>query len=258
MKKTCGIYIIKNKENNKVYIGQSINCEERIKQHFRDLKNKTHENIYLQRTYNKYGKEKIGNEILIICDRDSLDYFEVLCIEKFNSLSPNGYNIEVGGKSGKRYTESMSKKHSERMIGKKIGNKNKRFVGIRFRQNGWEADISINKKQVYIGRYATEEEAALAYDKVALLTYNKTFNFSREYVESTDLSEKPLSSNYVGITKRVDTRRGRFKITWRARVQINKKITCIGDFISEKEAAQQRNDYIIKHNLPLKLNVIGS
>lgn len=257
MKKTCGIYVIENTKNKKVYVGQSVNCEERIKQHFRDLKNKKHENIHLQRAYDKYGKESFSSKILLECDIVELDIFEVSYIQEFQSLSPNGYNIELGGKSGRRFTEEMSKKHSEIRIGKRVGNTSKKFVGTSFKSNKWEASISINMAQIYIGRYETEEEAALAYDKMALSIYGKTFNYSKEYVENTQLKEKTLSSPYVGVSKRVDTRRGRNKITWRARVQINGKMISIGDFSSDFEAAKVRDEYIIKNNLPLQLNFSG-
>ena len=113
MKKTIGIYCIKNKKNNKIYIGQSINWEERIKDHLRKLKNGKHENPYLQKSYFKNGLDSFFSEILEECSFDVINEREVFYIEKFDSLCPAGYNIEKGGKNGRRFTEEMKKRHSE-------------------------------------------------------------------------------------------------------------------------------------------------
>ena len=42
-----GIYSIINIVNNKRYIGQSINIEERVKRHFRELRKGIHHNHHL-------------------------------------------------------------------------------------------------------------------------------------------------------------------------------------------------------------------
>ena len=52
-----GIYKIVNKKNNKVYIGQSVNIKQRWALHKSELRNKYHENVYLQNAWNKYGKD---------------------------------------------------------------------------------------------------------------------------------------------------------------------------------------------------------
>jgi len=48
-----GIYIIKNSENGKVYIGQSVDVEYRICNHFSKLRCNRHDNEHMQRAYNK-------------------------------------------------------------------------------------------------------------------------------------------------------------------------------------------------------------
>jgi len=49
------IYKIINKENNRFYIGSTIEPEKRQKRHFDDLKNKKHHCLFLQRACDKYG-----------------------------------------------------------------------------------------------------------------------------------------------------------------------------------------------------------
>ena len=61
--------------------------------------------------------------------------------------------------------------------------KNSKFVGVSFdtKRNKWAATITYRYKSHYLGRYDTEEEAALAYDNKALELYGITArrNFSK-------------------------------------------------------------------------------
>lgn len=49
------IYLITNKLNGKTYVGSTKDYSFRVKTHLTKLKNNTHDNIYLQRAFNKYG-----------------------------------------------------------------------------------------------------------------------------------------------------------------------------------------------------------
>lgn len=86
------IYIIKNDINEKVYIGQSINPKERFKSHCKN----SNDNSLITKAIFKYGKEHFSYEIL---ELDIKDYNEKekFYITLFNSLSPNGYNVQLGG-----------------------------------------------------------------------------------------------------------------------------------------------------------------
>ena len=55
--KIIGVYFIKNKITGKFYVGHSINIEKRFIRHKRDLTNGNHHCIYLQRAWDKYGKD---------------------------------------------------------------------------------------------------------------------------------------------------------------------------------------------------------
>lgn len=95
----CGIYIIKNDINNKVYIGQSINIHKRIQEHFwkSECNKDVSYNSILHAAIRKYGKEHFYYEILEECNESLLDTLEKEYINKYNSISPNGYNILSGG-----------------------------------------------------------------------------------------------------------------------------------------------------------------
>ena len=86
------IYIIKNDINDKVYIGQSINTEERFKSHCKVNNDNSLIDIAIQR----YGKEHFWYEI-IESQIEDYNEKEKYYIKFYNSKTPNGYNILEGG-----------------------------------------------------------------------------------------------------------------------------------------------------------------
>ena len=96
--KLCGIYLIKNIINNKIYIGKSVNIKNRWKSHRYKLNNFKHINIYLQREWIKYGKNNFIFEIIEICDVLCLSEREIFYISLYNSANNIlGYNLTSGG-----------------------------------------------------------------------------------------------------------------------------------------------------------------
>lgn len=96
-----GIYKFTNKINNKVYIGQSQNLEERYKAHKRNQMkmNLSSYNTKFYRALRKQGFENFDYEILEFSDsfsKEDLDEKEINYIKEQNSQA-NGYNIQEGG-----------------------------------------------------------------------------------------------------------------------------------------------------------------
>lgn len=89
-----GIYEIRNKLNNKVYIGSAKNFDKRWKRHLSGLRNNNHPNIKLQRSFNKHGEYNFEFNIIEIIsyEKDIIIEKENYYIKKFNSKE-NGYNI---------------------------------------------------------------------------------------------------------------------------------------------------------------------
>lgn len=98
--KESGIYLMRNKVSGLIYIGQSFNIYRRVNAHFAELKRGAHNNIHLQRAYNKYGREVFEVEVLELCENniDKLNGREIFYIEKYDSFR-NGYNQTPGGYS---------------------------------------------------------------------------------------------------------------------------------------------------------------
>lgn len=90
-----GIYKITNLENNKIYIGQSINVTQSIKKLIDVLNTNRHKNQHLQNSWNKYGKDSFLFEVVQYCEKNEIDYWRKYFISLFDSINPQkGYNKE--------------------------------------------------------------------------------------------------------------------------------------------------------------------
>lgn len=109
------IYCYTNLINNKKYIGQTINPEQRKKQHYSSAFNKNDKdyNSIIHRAFRKYGYENFKYEILKdnIEDIDTLNILEEYYITLYNTKVPNGYNVLDGGLNAKKpHTEATKEK----------------------------------------------------------------------------------------------------------------------------------------------------
>ena len=104
---TMGVYRILNHDNNKCYIGSSIDIEKRLKQHKRVLDNHKNTNSSFQYDYNTRTATTFTFKILeIIEDSNKLLEREDYYIEFYNSVK-NGYNHNKS-KINKNYTEQLN------------------------------------------------------------------------------------------------------------------------------------------------------
>lgn len=91
-----GIYKIENKVNGKVYVGQSINIEQRWAGHRSMLRHNHHENQHLQNAWNKYGENNFQFLVVEECSKKLLNNREKYWINYYESYNDkNGYNISM-------------------------------------------------------------------------------------------------------------------------------------------------------------------
>ncbi len=97
-----GIYGIKNKINNKLYIGLTTNIESRFIFHINRLKTNKHKNKHLQSAFNKYGLNSFEFYIIEECLETELSIKEKFYIAEYKTHNRKfGYNKTYGGEFGK-------------------------------------------------------------------------------------------------------------------------------------------------------------
>ena len=91
---SIGIYKITNKLNNKCYIGQSRNIEQRFRDHRKqcNVGKRT-----ISTAIHKYGVDNFSFEILQECNVEELNTLEIKYIEEYESYGEKGYNMTPGG-----------------------------------------------------------------------------------------------------------------------------------------------------------------
>jgi group I intron endonuclease len=111
------IYRITNTVNGKVYIGQTKqhDFEKRWSLHKQSIKWKKGGCPLLKAAMLKYGVEHFKFEVIIICFDADLMEMEKEYIVRYNSVTPNGYNILPGGQGGGGF---KGKKHTPETIKK--------------------------------------------------------------------------------------------------------------------------------------------
>jgi len=111
-----GIYKITNIITNAIYIGSSVKIKKRWWRHVNDLKNKKHDNIHLQRSWNKYGEDKFKFEIIKECLVEDLLKIEQNYLDKMNWET--SFNIGKKACGG----DNLSKNPNRELIIEKIRN----------------------------------------------------------------------------------------------------------------------------------------
>jgi len=108
------IYYIFHIESGKGYVGQhnKINLNTRFKAHCKDNRSRP-----LSNAIRKYGVDRfISVRIDIAYTQDELDEKEIYWIDRLEALSPDGYNLTTGGKSGWGVSFETKEKMSSRLF----------------------------------------------------------------------------------------------------------------------------------------------
>ena len=134
------IYMVTCFATKKSYIGQTWNYRIRKQDHKRGYNS----NKILRKVVKKYGFNSLEWTILEdgILTQELLDAIEISKINTYNTMVPNGYNFETGGRGGKPSLETRQKRSksikklmtpqrkqnlSRVMKGKMAGNKNPNY-----------------------------------------------------------------------------------------------------------------------------------
>ena len=195
------IYLVANTINNKHYIGQTI-----------VYKNKFGHGLALQDAYNKHGKDKFTYERLCsnILNRNTLNYLEKFWIATFNSIAPNGYNIEHGGSDKGEVSESTKQKLRDANIGKKASVETKQKI----------SDANRGENNSFYGKTHSTEAIA----KIIAANLGRTFVTSEETKKKIGQANAGENNGMFG-KKHTDEVKLNFKDRAKARHWLGKKFS---------------------------------
>jgi len=151
--KTCGVYLIVNRINNKCYIGSSTCVKRRKKEH---LSGKG--DAILSRAIRKYGRENFTMFLLETCTRDVVRKREGFWMQQF----PTQYNvINVNEEGVKEYSEEHKKRLTKHFKDKPLSEEHKEKI----RQALLNVPLAKERKEKIrkkaIGRKVSDETRAL-------------------------------------------------------------------------------------------------
>lgn len=136
------IYLITNKVNGKIYIGQTTNSVViRWTKHKSDASRKT-ENMILHKAINRYGEHNFIIEPICYCySRENLNECEISIINSYDSTNTNiGYNVSLGGSCA--FGPERGKKISKALMGHPVSAETRKKFSDMFKGRTVGGDIS--------------------------------------------------------------------------------------------------------------------
>lgn len=205
------IYIIKNKINDKVYIGQADAAWKRWGTHLRDAHSKP--KTIIDKAIKKYGEENFWYELLEKQVKD-YDEKEIYWIKEYNSQIPNGYNVAPGGKGvGSGINHVCSAIKNEEILNLIIqdirdGELTLDKISKKY-QVGFAVIQGINSGEYYHNNDITYPIRAywLSDEKLKRLIYSLKYELDksiRDIAKEFDLNPSTVSDINAGKEKRVD------------------------------------------------------
>jgi group I intron endonuclease len=213
------IYIIRNKINEKIYIGQAVQYRlkegklikhgalGRFQQHIQNSIKGNNKCCAIERAMRKYGNNNFYIEIIETCYVDELNDKEISYIKNLNSKVPYGYNIDVGGKKSlvslnKNRNHLVSNETREKL---RIANTGKKHsVETRNKMSktrtGLPRPVCKNKKNINLPKYITEVYNKKRYGNkcIGYLVHSKAFKVRKSFASiKLSLEDKyKLAYNY--------------------------------------------------------------
>jgi group I intron endonuclease len=222
--KIIGVYKISNTLSGRYYIGYSTNMNKRFTVHRSKLKQKCHDNIFLQRAYNLDGEDKFIYEIIHKCDTEEhakeieLQYLTDLSIREYL------YNLNFNNSGGdllthhpdkdnirekilKSFTETISNMTIEERKEKygRIGEKNGMY-GKTHTNEVKKMNSELKKGNTYrIGKKASDETRQKMSENAKLKIGEKNPFYGKHHSEETiqkikEKSKGRLPPNTIEIT----------------------------------------------------------
>jgi group I intron endonuclease len=217
MTNQAGIYLISSLVNNKYYVGQAVNINKRWIGHNTKLNTNTHHSKYLQRHYNKHGKDMLVYSVLEVINNPTKEllaareqYWMDLLKPEFNSCPAAGSSLNRKTKGSKYYSYH---KDSDCYV-------------VRYKINGKSYNFSC---------HSNEKEAQTEVEYIKALTDEEIIAYSKE------CKGKPKKRSRVAKHYNFNKKLQKWKIT------INRKH--YGYYTTEQEAINKVKQLRIDLNI---------
>lgn len=118
MTKASGIYQIRNTVNGKRYIGSAKSFHTRWAKHRSTLRQGKHHSRRLQNAYNKHGKKAFVFEILMVCVKEDLLFYEQRALDRLQpkyNMSPTAGNT-LGVACGPERRRKIGEVHKGKVL----------------------------------------------------------------------------------------------------------------------------------------------
>lgn len=241
-----GIYKILNVITKKIYVGSSIDIQDRWYFHKNSLSNGTHHSIKLQRSYNIHGVNNFNYEIIEECDLDSLIIREQFYIDFFNSYK-NGYNSRPKAENNLGVKHSDKSKNlirlasygNKNMLGKHHNEETKQRISEKLINKSFSDETKLKMSNSQKGRKHNEET------KQKLREQRIRKPLSEEHKKKLSEAKLGKKQSLETIQKRVKANTGK-KRTKDTKQRISDKLKGIirGPMSDEHKSKIQRNRLI--------------
>jgi len=269
MIKQSGIYKIWSLiKDEGIYIGSAINLHNRKLEHFRRLKSGVHPNLLLLRHYKKYGDQDLQFNIIEFCEPLHLIEREQFYID---NIKPYFNICKIAGSTiGRPQSAETRKRRSIALKGRIMSEETKFLMS----QSAKEKNKLLEQYNGFIlcecvGKDHSRSRIFLYNCQLCSKEYRGTVSsikakvcdcLKRKQKDKTIklLKDKQLykttsrnNTGYQGVTYRKD------KLKYLARVNFNgQDQKSIGYYPTAYDAAIARDEFILKNNIDIKLNIL--
>lgn len=242
------LYKITHIESGRAYIGQTTDFKRRMKDHCTANKRIS----LINRAIKKYGKEQFKFEKLMICEDFMIDEMEQKAIASFDTLVPNGFNLETGGNACKKLSQETRQKIREKAIGRPSPT-----LGRKMPEEQRQKLIADNKGKILTEEHKNKISSGLKkkFENLNQEERIKRFGHNRKEVDLSDIADysyingiskrtnkkfKNNKSGYIGV--HLQSKRNKYI----ANIRFGGKCLYIGSFETAQEAAIAYNNKAIE------------
>lgn len=199
-----GIYVIRNKVNNKVYVGKAKDIYRRIRQHINDLnKEGKDENSYLINAWKKYGRSQFEYFVIEYVPVEQLKIRELFWQTHYNCTDRKlGYNIRLDSETQCIVSEETRTKLSVAQK-KRFSDPTER---LKCSHTYWKDNpnaakemgkqVSLSKIKYIIYQYTKDGVFVRTWDSVKEIIEQNP-NYKRHQIYSVCSKQKPSAYGYV-------------------------------------------------------------